>query len=206
MFPSDFTYEFFTLLVILDPIATVPIFLAVTHGMKWRDSVKVAITALLVAFAILTAFIFLGMEFLRVLNIPTASFQLAGSFILFMLGINMVTGQIHHEVAKIPEHASLLERSVYPLAMPSIAGAGAILTVVMLSDNHARVLSEQLQTTLVLALCLSVHLASFMAGGLIIRFLGTIGIQVMTRVFGLMICSIAVSGMVVAIKQSFGLN
>lgn len=206
MFPSDFTYEFFTLLVILDPIATVPIFLAVTHGMKWRDSVKVAITALIVAFVILTVFIFLGMEFLRVLNIPTASFQLAGSFILFMLGINMVTGQIHHEVAKIPEHASLLERSVYPLAMPSIAGAGSILTVVMLSDNHARVLSEQLQTTLVLALCLSVHLASFMAGGLVIRFLGTIGIQIMTRVFGLMICSIAVSGMVVAIKQSFGLN
>lgn len=206
MFQFDFAYEFFTLLVILDPIATVPIFLAVTHGMKWRDSVKVAITALSVAFIILTGFIFLGLEFLKVLNIPTESFQLAGSFILFMLGLNMVTGKIHHEVAAIPANASILERSVYPLAMPSIAGAGAILTVVMLSDNHARVLSEQIQTTMVLALCLTVHLVSFLAAGFIIRFIGKVGIQVITRVFGLMICSIAVSGMVVAIKLSFGLS
>lgn len=206
MFPSNFTYEFFTLLVILDPIATVPIFLAVTHGMTWRNGVKVAVTALLVAFVILTAFIFLGLEFLRILNIPTASFQLAGSFILFMLGLNMVTGKIHHEVAQIPSSASILERSVYPLAMPSIAGAGAILTVVMLSDNESRVLTEQLQTTMVLALCLSVHLVSFMLGGFIIRYIGMIGIQVITRVFGLMICSIAVSGMVVAIKLSFDLG
>lgn len=206
MFPSNFTYEFFTLLVILDPIATVPIFLAVTHGMTWRNGVKVAVTALLVAFVILTAFIFLGLEFLRILNIPTASFQLAGSFILFMLGLNMVTGKIHYEVAQISSSASILERSVYPLAMPSIAGAGAILTVVMLSDNESRVLTEQLQTTMVLALCLSVHLVSFMLGGFIIRYIGMIGIQVITRVFGLMICSIAVSGMVVAIKLSFDLG
>jgi multiple antibiotic resistance protein len=206
MFPSNFTYEFFTLLVILDPIATVPIFLAVTQGMKWTDSVKVAVTALLVAFVILAAFIFLGLEFLRMLSIPTASFQLAGSFILFMLGLTMATGKIHHEVAAIPENASILERSIYPLAMPSIAGAGAILTVVMLSDNDGRVLTEQLQTTLVLALCLSVHLVSFMVGGFIIRYIGTVGIQIITRVFGLMICSIAVSGMIVAIKLSFGLS
>jgi multiple antibiotic resistance protein len=99
-----------------------------------------------------------------------------------------------------------MERSVYPLAMPSIAGAGAILTVVMLSDNSTRVISEQLQTTFVVLLCLSVHLLTFMAGGLIIRYIGMIGIQITTRVFGLMICSIAVTGMVIAIKESFGLG
>lgn len=140
------------------------------------------------------------------LSIPTASFQLAGSFILFLLGLNMVTGKIHHEVAAIPANASTLERSVYPLAMPSIAGAGAILTVVMLSDNDGRVLTEQLQTTLVLGLCLLVHLGSFMVGGFIMRYIGTVGIQIITRVFGLMICSIAVSGMILAIKLSFGLS
>lgn len=206
MFPSDFTYEFLTLLVILDPIATVPVFLAVTHGMSRKDSAKVAVSSLLVAFGILTVFIFLGVEFLQVLNISTASFQLAGSFILFILGLNMVTGKMHAEIAQLPSNVSILERAVYPLAMPTIAGAGGILTVVMLSDNHARVLTEQLQTTLVLALCLSVHLVSFLMGGLIVRYIGQVGIQITTRVFGLMICSIAVSGMVLAIKNSFGLN
>ena len=206
MFPSDFVYEFFTLLVILDPIATVPVFLAVTYGLKWRDALKVALTSLTVAFLILTTFIFLGLEFLKVLDIPTPSFQLAGSFILFTLGLSMVTGKMHEEIAKISPKASILERSVYPLAMPTIAGAGAILTVVLLSDNNARVMAEQLQTSFVVLLCLSVHLVSFMAAGFIIRYIGMVGIQIITRVFGLMICSIAVTGMVIAIKASFGLD
>jgi len=206
MFPSDFTYEFFTLLVILDPIATVPVFLAVTLGLKWQDRLKVAATSLLVAFGILTAFIFLGVEFLKVLDISTTSFQLAGSVILFLLGLNMVTGKLHSEIAQLPANATIVERSAYPLAMPCIAGTGAILTVVMLSDNHERVLEEQLRTTLVLASCLLVHLFSFIISGAIIRYLGEAGIQIVTRVFGLMICSIAVSGMVIAIKLSFGLN
>jgi multiple antibiotic resistance protein len=206
LFPSNFLYEFFTLLVILDPIATVPVFLAVTYGLKWRDALKVALTALAVAFGILTTFIFLGLEFLKALDIPTASFQLAGSFILFMLGLSMVTGKMHDEISKMSPTASIMERSVYPLAMPSIAGAGAILTVVMLSDNSTRVISDQLQTTFVVLLCLSVHLLTFMTGGLIIRYIGMIGIQITTRVFGLMICSIAVTGMVIAIKESFGLG
>lgn len=206
MFPSDFVYEFFTLLVILDPIATVPVFLAVTYGLKWGEALKVALTALAVALVILTAFIFLGLEFLKVLDIPTSSFQLAGSFILFTLGLSMVTGKMHEEVAKMPAHASIVERSIYPLAMPSIAGAGAILTVVLLTDNNARVIAEQLQTTFVVLLCLSVHLVSFMAAGFIIRYIGMVGIQIITRVFGLMICSIAVTGMVIAIKASFELG
>ena len=205
MFPSNFTYEFFTLLVILDPIATVPVFLAVSYGLPWRDRFKVAVTALLVAFGILTAFIFLGVEFLKVLDISTASFQLAGSIILFLLGLDMVTGRLHSEIANLPANATIFERAAYPLAMPCIAGAGAILTVVMLSDNHARVVTEQLQTTLVLASCLLVHFISFMVSGMIMKYLGRAGIQIVTRVFGLMICSIAVSGIVIAIKLSFGL-
>ncbi|UOD50087.1 MarC family protein [Orrella daihaiensis] len=206
MFPSDFTYEFFTLLVILDPIATVPIFLAVSYGLGWQDRLRVALMALGVAFGILTAFIFLGLEFLKVLDISTTSFQLAGSLILFLLGLDMVTGRLQVEIAKLPANATILQRSIYPLAMPTIAGAGAILTVVMLSDNHARVLAEQLRTTMVLAACLLVHLVSFTVSGFIMRYLGLAGIQIVTRVFGLMICSIAVSGVVTAIKLSFGLS
>lgn len=206
MFPSDFTYEFFTLLVILDPIATVPIFLAVSYGLGWQDRMKVAVTSLGIAFVILTAFIFLGLEFLKVLSISTTSFQLAGSVIIFLLGLDMVTGRLHVEIAKLPPNTTIFQRAVYPLAMPTIAGAGAILTVVMLSDNHARVVPEQLRSMTVLAACLLFHLVSFTISGFIIRSLGPAGIQIITRVFGLMICSIAVSGVVTAIKLSFGLN
>jgi multiple antibiotic resistance protein len=130
MFPSNFLYEFLALLIILDPIATVPIFLSVSRGLSWKDAMKVGMAALGVAFCILTVFIFIGLEFLEALNIPTASFQLAGSFILFTLGLSMVTGKLNDEISKLPANASILDRAIYPLAMPSIAGAGAILTVV----------------------------------------------------------------------------
>lgn len=206
MFPSNFLYEFLALLIILDPIATVPIFLSVSRGLSWKDAMNVGMAALGVAFCILTVFIFIGLEFLEALNIPTASFQLAGSFILFTLGLSMVTGKLNAEIANLPANASILDRAIYPLAMPSIAGAGAILTVVMLSDNHARTLTEQLHTTYVLALCLLVHLLSFSLGALIMRFVGLAGVHIITRIFGLMICSIAVSGMIIAIKISFAIG
>jgi multiple antibiotic resistance protein len=206
MFPSNFLYEFLALLIILDPIATVPIFLSVSRGLSWKDAMKVGMAALGVAFCILTVFIFIGLEFLEALNIPTASFQLAGSFILFTLGLSMVTGKLNDEMSKLPANASILDRAIYPLAMPSIAGAGAILTVVMLTDNHARTISEQLLTTYVLALCLLVHLVSFSLSAFIMRYVGLAGVHIVTRIFGLMICSIAVSGMVIAIKIIFTLN
>lgn len=99
-----------------------------------------------------------------------------------------------------------LDRAVYPLAIPNIAGPGAILTVVLLTDNRARTVEEQIITTGVLALCLLVMFVTFASATLIIRFLGRAGIEVVTRVSGLILASIAVTGLIESIKVSFGLS
>jgi multiple antibiotic resistance protein len=205
-FLNDFFYEFVTLLVILDPFATVPLFLLVTAGRERRQSLLVAAYALGVAFLILLFFIVVGRPLLSALHIPMASFQLAGSLILLLFGLKMALGKVAEEAMDVPADASLLQRAVFPLAIPGIAGAGAILTVVLLTDNNVRSFGEQVTTTAILALCLCLLFVAYALAGTLFRLLGKPGIEIVTRVFGLILSSIAVTGMIVAIKLAFGLS
>ncbi|MCW5733350.1 MAG: MarC family protein [Enhydrobacter sp.] len=205
-FTHTFLYELVTLFVILDPVATVPIFLAATVGLTRRQSLLVAAYAVLIAFGVLLFFIVGGQLLLNALHIPMPSFQLAGSIVLLLFGLKMVLGKVTEEAASIPPGASLLERSIYPLAMPGIAGAGAMLTVVLLTDNNVRSLKEQLITTGELVLCMVALFCLYAMSGLLFRLLGRAGIEIVSRVFGLILASIAVNGLVTAIKLSFGFS
>ncbi len=203
---THFFYEFVTLLVILDPIATIPLYLVVTDGLDRRRSILVAFYAVAVAFIVLLFFIVAGQFLLAALKIPMASFQLAGSLILLWFGMKMVMGKITEEVANLPAGTPPLERAIFPLAIPTIAGPGAMLTVVLLADNTVRTLSEQAVTTGILALCLLVMFVIFSLATVIFRFLGKPGVEIVSRVFGLILASIAVTGIIASIKVSFGLT
>lgn len=205
-FTHTFLYELVTLFVILDPVATVPVFLAATVGLSRKQSLVVAAYAVSVAFAVLLFFIVGGQFLLSALHIAMPSFQLAGSIVLLLFGLKMVLGQVTQEAAAIPPDASLLERSVYPLAIPGIAGAGAMLTVVLLTDNNTRTFGEQVRTTGELMLCLLALFGLYAASGLLYRLLGRAGIEIISRVFGLILASIAVNGLITAIKLSFSLH
>jgi multiple antibiotic resistance protein len=205
-FTHTFVYELVTLFVILDPVATVPIFLAATVGLTRRQSLQVAAYAISIAFGVLLFFIVGGRFLLGALHIAMPAFQLAGSLVLLLFGLKMVLGQVTQEAAAIPADASLLERAVYPLAVPGIAGAGAMLTVVLLTDNNTRTLGEQLLTTGELVLCMIALFGLYAASGLLFRLLGRAGIEIISRVFGLILASIAVNGLITAIKLSFGLS
>ena len=204
-FTHTFIYEFVTLFVVLDPVATVPVFLAVTAGLTRGQSLRVTLYALGVSFAVLVFFIAGGQFLLDALKIPMASFQLAGSLVLLLYGLKLVLGQITQEAAEMPSIATMLERAIYPLAIPGIAGAGSILTVVMLTDNNVRTITEQATTTLILAICLVCFFGLLAAAKLIFRILGKSGVEIVSRVFGLIISSIAMHGLTIAIKLSFNL-
>ncbi|WP_421998053.1 MarC family protein [Reyranella sp.] len=204
-FANHLFSEVVTLFVILDPVATLPIFLAVTAGLDRRKSLLVAFYALAVAFLVLLFFIVVGHGLLNALHIPMESFQMAGSLVLLLFGLRMVLGKVMEDAASLPPETSLLHRAVFPLALPGVAGAGAILTVVMLTDNRVRTLTEQATTTGILLFCMVLLFGLFAAAGLIFRFLGKPGVEIVSRVFGLILTSIAVTGMVTAIKLSFGL-
>lgn len=206
MFPSSFFYEVVTLYVVLDPVAAIPVFLAVTKGLSQRERLRVAAYGVLVAFAIFLFFIAIGHQLLNALHIPMASFQLAGSLVLLIFGLQMTLGKMS-EASPSPESGNgLLQRAIFPLATPCIAGSGSIMTVMMLTDNVARTSSENLQTVLVLCICLSILFAALSFATSLARILGQSGIEVITRVFGLILTSIAVTNIIIAIKISFGLS
>ena len=205
-FLNDIFYEFVTLFVILDPVATIPIFLTVTAGLDRRRQLLVAFHALGVSFLILLFFILVGQMLLEALHIPMASFQMAGSIVLLLFGLKMVLGKVAEEAAGIPADATPLQRAIFPLAIPGIAGAGSILTVVLLTDNNVRSVGEQAITTGILVVCLVLLFGIFAAAGSIFRLLGRPGTEIVSRVFGLILLSIAVTGLIVAIKLSFGLK
>jgi multiple antibiotic resistance protein len=204
-FVHTFLYEFVTLFVILDPVATLPVFLAATVGLTRRQSLGVAAYAVGVSFLVLLFFIAGGQFLLEALKIPMPAFQLAGSIVLLLFGLSLVLGKVTKEAAAMPADATLLERAVYPLAIPGIAGAGAILTVVLLTDNNTRTFSEQASTTGILVLCLACLFVLFALASFLFRILGRSGIEIVSRVFGLILCSIAVNGLIIAIKLSFHL-
>ena len=205
-FGHSFIYEFVTLFVVLDPVATIPIFLAVTAGLDRARALTVAGYALGVAFLVLLFFIAGGQLLLDALKIPMPAFQPAGSLVLLLFGLQMVLGRVTAEAAKVPESASLLERAIYPLAIPGIAGAGSMLTVVLLTDNNIRSIGEQARTVAIMVVCLAIFFALFSLSRLLFRVLGKSGIEIVSRVFGLILASIAVNGLVTAIKMSFGLT
>jgi multiple antibiotic resistance protein len=204
-FTHTFAYELVTLFVILDPISTIPIFLAATVGLLRKDSLKVGAYAVSISFGVLLAFIAGGQLLLNALHIPMASFQLAGSIVLLLFGLKLVLGKVTEEAAAIPEGTSLFERAVYPLAIPGIAGPGAMLTVVLLTDNNTRTVAEQVRTTGELAICLVILLGIYAMASFLYRVLGRGGIEIVSRVFGLVVASIAVNNLIIAIKLSFNL-
>lgn len=204
-FDHSFVYELVTLFVVLGPFSTVPIFLAATAGLERMDSLKVGAYAVAIAFVVLVFFIVAGQLLLNTLHIPMASFQVAGSLVLLLFGLKLVLGKITEEAAAIPSGTSLYERAVYPLGIPGIAGPGSMLTVVLLTDNNIRSFREQAVTTGELAICLVVLLGLYAIATFLYRLLGRGGIEVISRVFGLIVASIAVNNLIIAVKLSFGL-
>jgi multiple antibiotic resistance protein len=205
-FAHDFLYEFVTLLVILDPIATIPIFMTVTAGLERKRSLLVAAYALGIAFLVLLFFIAVGQHLLEALKISMPTFQLAGSLVLLLFALQMILGKLGETAAAIPKEATPIERAVFPLGIPGIAGAGAILTVMLLTDNNTRSFAEQATTTGILVLAMVIFFGVFAGASLIYRLIGKPGIEVVTRVFGLILAGLAMKNMITAIKLSFGLH
>jgi len=114
-----------------------------TAGLSRKQSLLVATYAVGIAFLVLFFFIVAGQLLLEALRIPMTSFQLAGSLVLLLFGLKLVLGQVSEEAAATPPNATLLERAIYPLAIPCVAGAGSMLTVVLLTDNNVRSLGER---------------------------------------------------------------
>lgn len=189
--PAQILQEFITLWVVIDPIGTLPVFLAVTAGMSAGQRRAVAIRAVIVSFVVLTLFIVLGQVVLDALGLALPAFQIAGGIVLFLFALTMIFGHSKPE-EEIAEAERVRQTSVFPVAIPSIASPGAMLTVVILTDNDRFALSHQAVTTALMALVLAATLAILLAASPLLRVIGTTGAAVISRVMGMLLAAVAV--------------
>ena len=192
--------EIVKLWVVIDPIGTLPVFLAVTAGLSASAARAVAVRGTLVAFGVLVFFVVAGQVLLTAMDIALTSFEIAGNIVLFLFALTMIFGESKLEEDEKLLRSSDLERAVYPLAIPSIASPGAMLTVMTVTDNSRFSIPEQAETVLEVAGILAVTLVLMLCATRIIALIGNAGASVISRVMGLVLASVAVDGIVRALR------
>ena len=193
---------FVTLFVVIDPIALTPLFVALTRGRSDAARRAIALRACGVAIGLLTLFGLLGDAVLNFVGISMPAFQIAGGILLFLTALDMLferrtkrrEGQAHEgeEAEDDP--------SVFPLAMPLIAGPGAMATMVLLAGAPGTSWSAVLEVHLVMIVVILVVFGFFRFAGLLERALGTVGINVVTRLLGMLLAALSVQFVVNGVR------
>lgn len=211
----EFAVNFFVaLFALLDPIGNVPIFAAATAGARGRDRAQIALYIALFVLAFLTFFYFSGLSLLAFFGISQPAFRIAGGVILFLLGLEMARDDFTATYADAAdaepggEHGRLyvrrrFERMIVPFAMPLLIGPGAISTVVIYADQARDFgLAGAAVGVGVIAAVSTATLLAFLATPLITRILGRIGLTIVVRVLGLILCALAVQFILAGLADS----
>ncbi len=189
---------FVILVVVIDPIGLSPMFAALTHGGTPAYKRRMAFKGTALAAVVLVVFALIGDSLLRSLGISLAAFRIAGGVLLFLLAIDMVFAR-HSGLRSttLREQAEAEQRkdiSVFPLAIPLIAGPGAITTVLLTVGSHPS-LTTSLVVLLVLAVVLLLALGALLLAPRIMTLMGETGANVVTRVLGIVLAALAVQFM-----------
>ena len=199
-----FLSTFITLFVVIDPIGCAPIFGGLTRGTSQREATATALRATTLAGIILLLFALCGARLLATLGIGLDAFRIAGGLMLFLIALEMVfekRTERDHDRAEEVLHASppVNDVSVFPMAMPMIAGPGSIATV-MLLGARSNGMGELAAVLAALALVLGLMLAALVAARPIMRFLGTRVEAAMTRLLGVLLAALAVQYVIDGVK------
>jgi multiple antibiotic resistance protein len=204
MSQGDFAVNFFVaLFALLDPLGNVAVFAAATAGVRPRDRALIAVYVAVFVLVFTTFFYFTGLSLLAFFGISLPAFRIAGGVILFLLGLEMARDDFtatFAEAADAPAATASrgaarrrFERMIVPFAMPLLIGPGAISTVVIYaSQAKAFGLAGALVGVGVIAAVSLCTLGAFLATPILTRILGRIGLTIVVRVLGLILCALAV--------------
>ena len=198
--------EFITLWVVIDPIGTIPVFLAVTAGLSNTQQRFIAIRSALIAGVILLFFIIGGQVLMEGLNIHLEAFQIAGGIVLFLFATTMIFGDGKPASEQKQFDGNISHLAVFPLAMPSLASPGAMLSVVMLTDNHRYSIEQQMVTAAMMGAVILFSMVLLLLASPIQRVIGTAGASIISRVMGLILASVAVDNILHAVNTYFQLG
>jgi multiple antibiotic resistance protein len=198
-----------TFFVVIDPPGCAPIYAGLTHGATPAHRRSMAIRAVVVAAIILFVFAAVGEAMLHALGVSLSAFRIAGGIMLFLIALEMVfekrTERREDRAAKVAQSPEVEDVSIFPMAMPMIAGPGSIASVMlMMSRNHG---FEKVAVVLAaLATILALTLIALLAAGPLMRLLGARIEAVITRILGVLLGALAVQFVIDGIRISLGLS
>lgn len=199
--------QFVVLWAVIDPIGSVPVYLSQTQHLTLKQRRKVALKAVAIASGVLIFFLVAGQLLLEAMQIPLPAFQAAGGLVLLLFALTMIFGESKPEqeqkLTQDISHSELADLAVYPLAIPSIASPGAMMAVVMLTDNHRYSVVDQAITTGVMMAVLFVSLLLLLSATTIQKWIGNIGAAIISRVMGLILAAVAVNNLLQGIKDFY---
>jgi multiple antibiotic resistance protein len=201
-----FVSAFVTFFVVIDPPGCAPIYASLTGGANAQQRRSMAFRAVFIAAMILLVFALFGEELLAALHIELNSFRIAGGLMLFLIAIDMVfekrTERREARAQEILDTPEVEDVSVFPMAMPMIAGPGSIASVMLLmaqndGTDRALVILGALATVLILTL------GALLVAGPMMRLVGKNAETVITRLLGVLLAALATQFVLDGIKQSF---
>ncbi|CDN54112.1 Multiple antibiotic resistance (MarC)-related protein [Neorhizobium galegae bv. officinalis bv. officinalis str. HAMBI 1141] len=197
-----------TMLVTLDPPGLAPVFLGLTVGMTALQRRQVAFRGSLIAFGILAVFALFGSSVLGLLGISIGAFRIAGGLLLFWISFEMVFEKRQERKEKTSQAAITIDHihniAVFPLALPLIAGPGAISATVLLSGTLPGVLDRALFIGVIALIMLLVY-ATLLVAERLDRFLGVTGRAILTRLLGVILAALSVQFVVDGVRSAFNL-
>ncbi|WP_170413073.1 MarC family protein [Ruegeria atlantica] len=201
--------HFVTLWVVIDPIGTIPVFIAVTAGLGAAARRKTAFLAAIISAGVLLFFLVFGQMVIEALDIGLNSFQVAGGIILFLFALTMIFGESKQDVeqreAEDDQEDTFHEHNpaIFPLAVPSLASPGAMLAVVILTDNNRYSAADQGITALVMLSVVAIAFVLMLLAEPIIRLIGHSGAAIISRIMGMILASVAVNSVLSAMLEIF---
>jgi len=201
-----FVSAFVTFFVVIDPPGCAPIFAGLTHGASPEHRRAMAIRAVFVAAGILLVFALFGEDFLRALGVSLDAFRIAGGIMLFLIALEMVfekrTERREERAAKVKETGQMEDVSIFPMAIPMIAGPGSIASAMLLTGKSDGWIEGAVVLGAMLAILLITLVALLLAAPLM-RLLGNKVEAMVTRLLGVILAALAAQFVIDGIKASF---
>ncbi|MUK68221.1 MarC family protein [Aliivibrio fischeri] len=199
--------QFVVLWAVIDPIGSVPVYLSQTQHLSAKQRKLVALKAVAIATLVLLFFLIVGQLLLEAMQIPLPAFQVAGGLVLLIFALTMIFGESKPEqeqkMSEEMSHSDLADLAVYPLAIPSIASPGAMMAIVMLTDNSRYSMLDQSITAGVMLVVLLITLGLLLGATFIQKIIGNVGAAIISRVMGLILAAVAVNNLLMGIKDFY---
>lgn len=194
--------KIFFIFAVIDPIGSIPVYLEATKEFDNVFKRKIAMRAAVVAFLVLLFFIVIGQLILEGMSVSLDAFQISGGVILFLFALTMIfgDGKPEDEKKRITDYKHV---TIFPIAIPSIASPGAIMAVVLMTDNHLFTIQQQTITTFLVMLVIGMTCLILLAANRFQKIIGNYGITVISKIMGLILASYAVQSILSGISSYF---